>query len=231
MRNKKSPMPTSHSHHPNPHFYGLLRTLARILLKLLTRMQVRGLENVPAHGPYIVVCNHLSKLDPPIILAIIPATITVFAADTHRHDFFTGELMNRMGAIWVRRGEPDREALRAALQVLKENGVIGLAPEGTRSRTGALIKGKIGVAYLAAHANVPIVPVALTGTEVGLSAVFRLKRPRTTATIGPPFRLPECGGRPSRQALDAYTDTIMLTLARMLPEQYRGVYRDAAAGD
>ena len=139
--------------------------------------------------------------------------------------------MDSMGAIWVRRGEPDREALRAALQILKENGVMGFAPEGTRSRTGGLIKGRIGVAYLAAHANVPILPVAITGTEVGLPAVLRLKRPRMTATIGPAFRLPECGGRPSRQDLDAYTDTIMLTLARMLPERYRGVYRDRVAGD
>lgn len=224
-------MPTLHSHHPNPHFYGLVRSIVRILLKLLTRMQVRGLDNVPAQGPYIVITNHLSMLDAPIIMAIIPAHITVFAADTHRRDFFIGELLHRIGAIWVKRGEPDREALRAALQILKENGVIGLAPEGTRSRTGGLIKGRIGVAYLAAHANIPILPVALTGTEAGLSAVLRLKRPRTIATLGPAFRLPECGGRPSRQALDAYTDTIMLTLARMLPEQYRGVYRDAAAGD
>lgn len=224
-------MPTLHSHHPNPHFYGLVRSIVRILLKLLTRMQVRGLDNVPAQGPYIVITNHLSMLDAPIIMAIIPAHITVFAADTHRRDFFIGELLHRIDAIWVKRGEPDREALRAALQILKENGVIGLAPEGTRSRTGGLIKGRIGVAYLAAHANIPILPVALTGTEAGLSAVLRLKRPRTIATLGPAFRLPECGGRPSRQALDAYTDTIMLTLARMLPEQYRGVYRDAAAGD
>jgi 1-acyl-sn-glycerol-3-phosphate acyltransferase len=194
-------------------------------------MQARGLENVPPQGPYIVITNHLSMLDAPIIMDIIPANITVFAADTHRHDFIIGELMDRIGAIWVKRGEPDREALRTALQVLKEDGVIGLAPEGTRSRTGGLIKGKIGVAYLAAHANIPIVPVALTGTEAGLPAAFRLKRPRLTATIGPAFRLPDCGGRPSRQDLDAYTDTIMLTLARMLPERYRGVYRDAATGE
>jgi 1-acyl-sn-glycerol-3-phosphate acyltransferase len=221
-------MPTKRTHHPGP-FYKLVRAIVHGLLKLLTRLQVRGLENVPPHGPYIVITNHLSMLDAPIIMDVIPATITVFAANTHRRDFFIGELMDRIGAIWVKRGEPDREALRAALNVLKENGVIGLAPEGTRSRTGGLIQGRIGVAYLAAHANVPILPVALVGTEVGLQATLGLKRPRLTATIGPAFRLPDCGGRPTRQDLDAYTQTIMLTLARMLPERYRGVYRDAAA--
>ena len=82
------------------------------LFRLLTRTEYRGLENVPAHGPYIVLTNHLSAIDPPLILAVIPAPITVFAADTHRHEFFVGELMNAIGAIWVRRGEADREALQ-----------------------------------------------------------------------------------------------------------------------
>jgi len=74
-----------------------------------------------------------------------------------------------------------------------------------------------------------LVPIALTGTEIGLPALFRFTRPRITATIGPPFQLRDCGGRPSRQNLDEYTETIMLVLARMLPEKYRGVYRKAAA--
>ena len=222
-------MPEKSSHHPDPRLYSALRALARFLFRLLTRLEIRGAENIPQDAPYMVVTNHLSAIDPPLVMAIFPGPITVFAADTHRHEFIVGEIMHRMGAIWVKRGEVDREALRTALEVLKEGGVIGLAPEGTRSRTGGLLQGKIGAAYIAAHASVPLVPIVLTGTEIGLPAVFRLTRPRITATIGPPFQLRDCGGRPSRQDLDEYTETIMLTLARMLPERYRGVYREALA--
>lgn len=194
---------------------------------MLTRTTMRGLENLPPCGPYIVVTNHLSAIDPPLILASIPTCITVFAADTHRHEFIVGELMNALGAIWVRRGEPDREALRSALKVLNAGGVIGVAPEGTRSRTGGLLEGKIGAAYLANRADVPLVPVALAGTEVGLPSVLRLTRPRLTVTLGKPFRLPDANPRADHQQLQAHTELIMRTLAAMLPEKLRGVYRES----
>ncbi len=219
-------MPTQRTRHPNPHLYALVRATARILLQLLTRTEVRGLENVPAHGPYIIVTNHLSAIDPPLIMAMFPLPTTVFAGHTHRHEFVIGGVMNALGAIWVRRGEVDREALRTALDVLKDGGILGMAPEGTRSRTGGLLKGKIGAAYLATRANVPLVPVALTGTEIGLPALFRLSRPRITVTIGPPFRLQSSDPHAGRKELEAHTETIMRTLAEMLPEKYRGVYRD-----
>jgi 1-acyl-sn-glycerol-3-phosphate acyltransferase len=222
-------MSTTLTHHSKARFYHCLRSLVRFLIQLLLRVEVHGAENIPPGGPCLVITNHLSAIDPPLIMALFPFTITVFAADTHRHEFVAGELMNRIGAIWVRRGEVDREALRAALQVLKEGGVIGIAPEGTRSRTGGLIQGKIGAAYLAAHANVPVLPVVLQGTEIGLPAALLLKRPRITVKIGPAFRLPDSGGRPRRQDLDNATTIMMRTLAQMLAEKYRGVYRDAVA--
>jgi 1-acyl-sn-glycerol-3-phosphate acyltransferase len=156
----------------------------------------------------------------------MPTCITVFAADTHRREFIVGELMNALGAIWVRRSEVDREALRAAIDVLKAGGVIGMAPEGTRSRTGGLLEGKIGAAYIANRADVLLVPVALAGTEIGLPSVFRLTRPRLTVTIGKPFRLPNANPQVDRQQLQAHTELIMQTLAAMLPEKLRGVYRN-----
>ncbi len=212
--------------HPNPHFYALVRAFIRFLIRLLTRTEIHGLENVPPRGPYIMLSNHLSAIDPPLLMAAIPAVITVFAADTHRHEFIAGAVMNALGAIWVRRGEVDREALRAALDILKDGGIIGLAPEGTRSKTGALIEGKIGAAYLATRANVPLVPVVVTGSEIGLAAVFKFARPRLTVTVGPPFRLPPSEGKAGRRELAQGTDIIMRTLARMLPVKYRGVYAD-----
>ena len=100
-----------------------------------------------------------------------------------------------------------------------------LRPKERAAETGALIKGKIGAAYLATRADVPLVPVALTGTEVGLPAVFRLSRPRITVTIGPPFRLPDSSPQAEPDSNWKRTLTlIMRTLAGMLPEKYRGVY-------
>lgn len=214
-------------HLPNPRLYTLVRGFARFAVWLLTRTTIHGLENLPLRGPYIIVTNHLSAIDPPLVLASIPTCITVFAADTHRYEFIVGELMNALGAIWVRRGEVDRESLRSALHVLKAGGVIGMAPEGTRSRTGGLLEGKIGAAYLANRADVPLIPVALAGTEVGLPSVFRLARPRLTVTIGKPFCLPDANPRTDRQQLQAHTELIMRMLAAMLPEKLRGVYRDS----
>ena len=165
-------MPTLRSHHPNPRLYAILRAIVRFLFRLLTRTEIRGLENLPAHGPYIVLTNHLSAIDPPLILAAIPDAHHCVRRPHSSPRVYGRRVDERAGAIWVRRGEADREALKAAVEVLKEGGVIGLAPEGTRSKTGALIKGKIGAAYLATRADVPLVPVALTGTEVGLPACF-----------------------------------------------------------
>lgn len=219
-------MSNPYVHLPNPRWYALVRGFARFAFWLLTRTTIKGVENLPPRGPYIIVTNHLSAIDPPLILASIPTCITVFAADTHRHEFIVGGLMNALGAIWVRRGEVDREALRSALEVLKAGGIIGMAPEGTRSRTGGLLEGKIGAAYLASRADVPLVPVAVAGTEIGLPSVFRLTRPRLTASIGKPFCLPGADLRAGRQQLQAHTGLIMRTLAAMLPEKLRGVYRE-----
>ncbi len=209
---------------PDPRLYFFIRSIVNVLFTILTRRQVVGLENVPERGPYLVITNHLSAFDPPLIMATLPVQITVFAASTHRHDFLFGEMMDRLGAIWVRRGEVDRQALRAALEVLEAGHVVGLAPEGTRSKTGALQAGKVGAAYLATRANVPLLPLALTGTETIGPLLKRLRRASLTVTIGKPFRLP-VSGRVGSAELQACTDYIMRVLADMLPEKYRGVYR------
>ncbi len=203
--------------------YFLVRRVIDCILALLTRRQVYGLENVPERGPYLVVVNHMSMADPPLIMAALPMQMTVFAASAHRNDFFIGELMNQVGAIWVRRGEADRQALRTALDLLAAGGIMGLAPEGTRSKTGALQRGRVGAAYLATRADVPLLPVVVTGTDTAFAMLKKFKRPELAVTIGKPFRLPK-SGRVGTDELELYTDQIMRVLAAMLPEKYRGVY-------
>ena len=209
----------------NP-LYRIARAVIGFLLRLLTRLEVTGVENVPREGPFIMAMNHLHWLDPPLAMVVIPRQMAVFAAEKWERRWPVGWLLKNVGnAIFVRRGEVDRKALRAALSLLESGKVLGLAPEGTRSRTGALQKGKDGVAYLAMRTGVPIVPLAAWGQEATFRELKRGRRARIRIVIGPPFRLTG-GSRDTRaEGLNVATDRIMRTIAGMLPEEYRGVYR------
>jgi 1-acyl-sn-glycerol-3-phosphate acyltransferase len=205
-------------------FYCTVRAIVRVLFSLIVRQEYIGAENFPAEPPYILVSNHLAVFDAPALLILCPHSVRAFAASKHKRNPFYRALLVMMGAIWVERGEVDRKALRGALDVLKRGEVLGLAPEGTRARgTYALQKGKTGVAYIAARANVPIVPVALTGTEQIKRDLPRLRRAHVRVVVGEPFHLPE-SGRIRGQKLHEYTDLIMRRIAELLPEEYRGVY-------
>jgi len=204
--------------------YRILRAIVNVLFSLIARWEYVGLENIPSEPPYILVTNHLSVFDLPLILTICPHPIHAFAAAKHKRNPLYAPLLAIAGSIWVRRGEVDRKALREALDVLKRGEVLGMAPEGTRARgTYALQKGKTGAAYLATRANVPIVPVGLTGTEKIKRNLPRLRRTHVRIVVGKPFRLPE-SGRVRGQKLREYTDLIMHRIAELLPEEYRGVY-------
>ncbi len=206
--------------------YRVLKKLVQWLLPLLLRVRVTGRENFPPSGPYILVTNHLSAYDSPLLMAVCPHTVRAFAASKHKRNLFYALVLNMAGSIWVRRGEIDREALRGAMEVLERGEVLGMAPEGTRARrVYALQPGKTGAAYLATRANVPIVPVGITGTEKVKENLPRLRRTDVTVTIGEPFHLPE-SGRVRGPKLDEYTDIIMRRIAALLPSEYRGVYAD-----
>jgi len=173
-----------------------------------------------------MVANHLSSIDAPLGLTLIPVRlrITGLAASAHRHDPLIGWLMNLEGVVWVRRGESDRDALRQSLEVLSSGRPLGISPEGTRSKTGALIEAKTGAAFLALQAGVPIVPMTLTDTQKVFPSWRRLRRPTVHVRIGPAFVLPPRGDGPRREHLQYCTDLIMARLASMLPEEYQGFY-------
>jgi 1-acyl-sn-glycerol-3-phosphate acyltransferase len=206
-------------------YYRMVKMITNLIFRLLARVERVGVENVPQKGPYIVICNHLHRFDPPLLLIALPARMTVLAANKYRNHPIFGPFMSSMGAIYVQRGEVDRQALRACLDLLRGGGIIGMAPEGTRSPTGALQEGRMGVAYLANRAGVPILPVAITGTEKMPASLKRLRRGRVKAVIGEPFTLPVTEGKARGKQLKEFTELIMRRLADMLPEEYRGVYR------
>jgi len=207
-------------------FYQFAYLLVKTFARLICRVDVRGREHIPERGPFLLVTNHLSAVDPPLVVSLIPSRLgmTGMAAMAHRNDFFIGWLMDQAGAVWVRRGESDRRAMREALDVLASGRPLGVAPEGTRSKTGALIEGKTGTTFLALQAGVPILPVAVYGTERVLPALRRLRRETAQARIAPAFALPPRGDGSRKEHLAYCTDLIMARLASMLPEAYRGVY-------
>lgn len=204
--------------------YRILRMVAFIIARFTSRLELVGQENLPDRPPYLLATNHLSALDTPLLLCVMPHTIRPFVASKHRSNPLYGPILEAGGAVWVRRGEIDRQALREALAVLAQGEVLGVAPEGTRARAShALQEGKAGAAYLATRADVPILPVGIVGSERIKNNLLRLRRSHVVVTFGEPFRLPEAGHVRSEK-LREYTDLIMRRIAELLPEAYRGVY-------
>jgi 1-acyl-sn-glycerol-3-phosphate acyltransferase len=126
-------------------------------------------------------------------------------------------------SIFVRRGEADVEALDAGLEVLRSGGILGISPEGKISKTGSLMPGQTGAAYLATRASVPLVPIGLWGHEQLLGSWLRFRRPEVHINIGEPLTLPS--GSASAAELQQYTMQIMHAIAALLPTGYRGIYQ------
>jgi len=193
---------------------------------LVSRVQLKGKENIPMQGAVLVVTNHLSYADPPLIyITIRRPDMVVLAADTYKKNPFYKWLVDSVGGVWINRGSGDRAALKVTIEVLKQGKIIGMAPEGTRSKhTHALQVGKTGAAFIASKAGVPILPVGISGTEKAWEEIKHLRRPTLTITYGTPFTLPPVE-RDAKETLEQYTHEIMCRIAALTPEEYHGVYK------
>lgn len=194
----------------------LLKPLCRALMVVTSNYHAEGQENFPA-PPYIAVTNHLSYFDVPAMMATAPYGIVGLAARKYQHSWLA-PMFAMTAVIWVTQFSADREALRAAQRVLEGGVPLGIAAEGTRSRTARLTKGTDGTAFLATRTGVPLVPVGIWGTE----KVLHQLRPDTYMRTGKSFTLPE--GRAKGSQLADYTERIMCAVAAMLPEAYHGYY-------
>lgn len=207
------------------------RRLVMLLGRTLTLIYVRkyevvGRENVPRKGPVIVASNHLNNADPPFVTRAL-GRYPVFMAKKEMLEMpLFGLGFRAWGAFPVRRGEVDLSAMRAATRVVGRGDMLLMFPEGTRSRTGGLGRGRSGTARVALRTGVPILPVAITGSESIKWPGFFL-RPRQVrhirVVIGEPFHLPQVE-RAGREAAREGTDAIMRRIAELLPAEYRGVY-------
>lgn len=207
----------------------IVRLITKIFFKLFTKTDVLGLENLPPGG-YVVASNHLGRLDPALIFNSFERDDFIMpVAEKYQHHPIFGPVGNALGAVWLDRFNPDIHALRQIMQRMKLGQVLVIAPEGTRSKTEVMQEGKPGVVFLATRAGVPIVPVAISGTEdrIVMDDLKHFRRPRIVSWVGKPFTMaPIKGGQDREKVLQEQTDELMCRIAVMLPEKYHGVYAD-----
>lgn len=209
-------------------WYRVVRGIATFLAHLLCHFEVEGLEHVPDRGPYLMTINHIHLLDPPALLVAFPHKSYVLAAEKWRRRPLFGALFRSMDAIFIHRGEVDRKALREALAVLEGGGVMGLAPEGTRSKTGGLQEGRSGAAYMAYRAGVGVLPTVATGHEKIFPSLRKLRRAHVRVAFGPYYEPPAlpAGTKATAEQVHAFAEEMMYRMAALLPPEYRGVYAD-----
>lgn len=217
------------SYHASPVVYRILRWFITLFMRAFYRYQFEGQENIPTRGATILAVNHLHIFDATAVMPAVPRMVVTLAAGKWRRHMIINTILRMAGVIYVRRGEVDRDALRQCLAVLREEHVLAVAPEGTRSKTGGMQRAKPGIAYLASHSNAVIVPIGIAGTERFRSAWRHLRRPVCHVVIGRPFRLPAGQGKVTTDQLQAYADLIMVRIGLLLPSQYRGVYAERIA--
>lgn len=208
--------------------YRTLRSIVRFVMRLITRIEVHGLEKIPP-GNVIIAANHLGRLDTAVLLCVLDREdIIMPIAEKYRDHPIFGAIGRAANGIWLNRFEADYSALRKILERMEQGGLLVIAPEGTRSRTEALQEGKMGVAFLAGKSGYPVLPVAVTGTEdrVIVENLKRLRHSKIVVRAGDLFNIEIPKGRGREEAMHRATDEIMCRIGAMLPEKYRGVYAE-----
>ncbi|MGA8220651.1 MAG: SDR family NAD(P)-dependent oxidoreductase [Candidatus Acidiferrales bacterium] len=204
----------------------LVRAVGMAGFRALARIEAEGFENIPRSGPCILATNHLSVMDFPLLFTIMARRTIVIANEKWAKSALGNWVISDIGkAILITPNELDEESLRNALAVLRAGGLLAVAPEATRSRTGGLIRGRTGAAYLATLADVPVIPLVAWGWEKLRKRAESFRRIPVQMRAGAPLRFPP--GPASPPVLREYTDRIMRALAQLLPPGYRGVYSEA----
>lgn len=224
-RAKRSKRP---SYYVSPFRYRLLRAFGDAVLHILFHIETSGEENIPQSGPVVFATNHLHLLDPFAVAPRLGRQAVALVAAKWRSHLLVRSVLSWAGVIYVRRGEVDRHALRQCIEVLRSGGALGIAPEGTRSKTGVMQEGKPGIAYLAARTETVVVPVVAWGLE-NLKHWRPFQRPALVVAIGEPFYLPKPEGRLGAEEMQVLGELVMIQVARLLPERYRGVYAERVA--
>ena len=205
----------------------LLKAL-RWIARLVANLEVEGAENLPDKGAYLVTTNHISILDTPfLMMSTDRKDIVPMVANKYQNTPIVSWFLNKVGVIWINREGYDFQAFRQATDFLKSGGSLGIAPEGTRSKTGNLIEGKPGSVLFALKANVPVIPAVVMGAADLKKNILRLRKTNVKVIFGKSYSLvqPKEGERP-KDVLDQNLTEVMCQIAALLPEERRGFYRD-----
>lgn len=205
--------------------YHFTRFIVKLGTEILCRIDAPNLDDIPHKGPLIVISNHTGQLEVPVFFGqLANRPITGWAKVESWDNAFLRWLFDVWGLIPVRRGEADTSALRQALQALERGYLFGIAPEGTRNKTGRLKRAHPGAVMLAVHSGAPILPVAHWGGENFLRNLSRLRRTDFHIRVGKPFKLELDGVKMTREVRQQIADEMMLRIAELLPPEYHGEY-------
>jgi len=195
--------------------------------KLLTHPSYVNLEFVPKEGPIIVAINHMSRLDFPFLATKgFRDDWSALIADSYQSWPVFKQICDAIDMIWIDRSKADFTAFKKAFDWLKAGKSLVLAPEGTRSRTGQLIKGKPGIVLLAMKSGVPVCTGSITGTEHFMDDFRHFRKPKITMRFSPPYTMKKIDPERRDESMEEETTELMCRIAAMLPEQYRGYYKD-----
>ncbi len=161
----------------------ILGFLARGLLRLLTRTKVEGIEKIPSEGPVILAGNHAAYIEPILITVYPRRLVEPVGAGDLRFEAIIDSVVSFYGFIPFNRGSLDRKGLNQAMDVLKQDGVIGIFPEGGTWAPGKM-QPQIGVALLSQRTGAPVVPIGFSGLQNSFQRVMQLKRPKLLMRVG-----------------------------------------------
>jgi len=204
--------------------YSIAKFFQQCTLRFFSDWVVTGQAHVPPVGSVIIVANHVSEFDPPLLVSSVNRKVKILAKSGIFSGPFQRWFLNKYGAFPVRRGVADRSAYLWVLNQLELENAVVIFPEGTRSLNG-MRKGKSGVARIALQSKSPILPIGITGTK-NMGKWTRVFYPHGNieVNIGRVFNLPDIDGNPNHQLLDSMSDIIMQKIADLLPYEYRGYY-------
>lgn len=206
----------------------ILRKLIKFVLGLIAVVEVEGIENIPPSGGYLIAANHLGRSDSALLYYFIDRDDLIMpVAEKYKEHWLFGPLVRSLGGFFINRYDADLQAIREVLKRLSRGGVFVIAPEGTRSKTEKLQKGHSGIAYFANKSRLPVLPVAITGTEdrLMIENLKKFKRSHINVRAGKPLLLVDFKATDT-EALERATDEVMCQIAAMLPVKYRGYYED-----
>lgn len=194
--------------------YNQLRNFLEFIFKTVFRWNVLGQQNIPQQGGVVVAANHISLWDPPVLGTAVVRPFHFMAKEELFRNPLLRWLIVKLNAFPVKRGMADRNAIRSAIEILQSGGVLGVFPEGTRSKDGKLGKAEPGVAMIAMKAGVPIVPAAVIGTNRFGAAEGML--PQFTIRFGKPIIPPQ--GKADKETLEQLTQQMMHAIEELLAE-------------